>query len=151
MKASQRLKVVERVADEQERSQARQLAASEQRLTQAEAKLAELKGYYANYARELQQLASGGMGASRLKDFQAFLGRLDEAVRLQAEILARARSERDADRRLWQQAAQRAEMVGKVVERRVGEEQRAVARQEQRDSDQRAVESSARRVNAHRN
>ncbi len=150
MSGSKRLKVVERVADEHERNKARQLAATEQRVAQAEAKLAELEGYRANYLRELEGLARRGIDAARLRDFHAFLSRLEEAVRLQGEIVQRARAEREADQRVWQQAAQRAEIVGKVVQRREGEEQRAAERREQRESDERAVQKSARRVNGDR-
>jgi flagellar FliJ protein len=148
MRDSKRLQVVERVADEHERQRATSLAVSERRVAECEAKLAELEGYHAGYARDFAQLAAGGMGGARLREFQAFLTRLDEAVRQQREMLARARVERDGERRGWQHAAQRAEIVGQVVTRRQSEERRAAERQEQREADERAEQRAARRLHA---
>ena len=146
MRQSKRLQVVERVADEHERRRAKSLAASGRRVAECEAKLAELKGYYANYTRELAELTRQGIGAARLREFQAFLGKLDEAVRQQSDIVQRARAERDAERQGWQHAAQRAEIIGQVVKRRQGEERREAERADQRESDERAQQSSTRRA-----
>jgi len=145
MRTSKRLQVVERVADEHERRRAQSLATSERRVSECESKLKELEGYQANYARDFNALAARGIGGARLREFQGFLARLEEAVRQQRDVLSRARVERDAERRSWQQAAQRAEIVGQVVKRRQGEERLAADRQEQRETDERALQRIARR------
>jgi len=51
-KRSQRMAVVQKVVDDQERRRAQALAAGEQRVIEAEAKLAELETYRANYLRD---------------------------------------------------------------------------------------------------
>lgn len=132
------LRTAQRVADEQERQRAEALAARERRVSECEAKLQELENYEAGYAREFTRRATDGMGGAGLREFQAFLGRLAEAVQQQREIVRRARAERDSDRTDWQHAAQHAEMVDRVVKRREREELREQDRQEQRESDERA-------------
>ena len=147
---SKRLQVVERVADDHERRRAQALALSERRVGECEAKLEELRRYYANYTHELAELSRAGIGAARLREFQAFLARLDEAIRQQCDILARAQAERDGARHGWQHAAQRAEIIGQVVKRRQSEERRETERRDQRDSDERAQQSSTRKNHANR-
>jgi len=136
MKKSTRMQVVQRVADDSERKRAESLAASERRVTECEAKLAELEGYQASYAQQFTERAGAGIGGAGLREYQAFLARLGEAVRQQRELLARARLERDAQLRQWQSAAQRADIVGKVVEQSRRSEQRDREAREQRESDE---------------
>ena len=143
------MQLVHRVAEDGERRRAESLAASERRVAQCEAKLSELESYQANYANEFAKRASLGIAGVGLREYQAFLGRLAEAVRQQGELLARARAERDAQRQQWQGAAQRADIIGKVVERGRSLEQREHEAQEQRDSDERA-QNGTRRIDASR-
>ncbi len=142
---NKQLRTVQKVTDNEERRQAERLATRERRLAECEAKLAELASYQSNYAREFAERAGRGMDGARLRAFQTFLARLGEAVQQQAEIVDRARAERDADRDHWRRAAQRAEMVDHVVKRRASEERRALDRQEQRDADERSLRKFHRR------
>ena len=142
------LKTAQRVADEHERQRAEALGARERRVQECETKLQELENYEANYAREFTRRARDGMGAAGLREFQTFLGRLAEAVQQQREIVRRARAERDSDLTVWQHAAQRAEMVDRVVKRREREELQAQDRKEQRESDERAQRPPPRNLDA---
>lgn len=147
MRRSQRFELVRRVASSEERRRAEQLATCERRVREAEIKLAELQSYQRSYASQFTTRAGGGMGAAGLRDFQSFLARLAEAVRQQSEILARARGELEARRGEWQQAAQRAHVVGEVVKRSRASELRAEDRREQTETDERA-QRGARRSDA---
>jgi flagellar biosynthesis chaperone FliJ len=70
-------------------------------------------------------------------------------VRQQTTLVVRARTERDADRRNWQNAAQRAEAVGRLVSRWKNEELRLGELSEQRESDDRAQRRSLTERAAH--
>jgi len=148
MRQSKRFHVVQRVAEDHEQQRAERLAACERRVRECEAKLAELEGYQANYLSEFSRHAGRGIGGARLRDFQAFLSRLAEAVRQQQEIVLRSQAEREAARNQWQRASQRCEIVGRVVKRKEHEEQRAIEHEEQRDADERAQRKSSRRLDA---
>jgi flagellar FliJ protein len=139
MKRAQRLEMVQNVVDDQERQRAAALALSEHRVTESEAKLAELQSYLDSYVRGFAIRAESGIDGALARDYQAFLARLEEALRQQSQIVTRARAQRDGEMQNWQGAAQRAEAVGQMVKRFQNEEARAVERREQVESDERSA------------
>lgn len=138
MTRAKRLEPVQNLVDDTERRLALSLAAFERRVTENETKLQELERYRAEYERQFSQRAGKGIGATDLRDYQAFLARLGEAIKQQQSIVQRARAERDAERQRWQDAAKRSKALGHVVEQWRTEERRTSDRREQRESDERA-------------
>jgi len=138
MRRSDRLEPVQKVVDDTERRLAEHFAASEKLLNGCEQKLSELTGYRDDYTKGFAQRAGKGMGARELVDYQAFMSRLNEAIMQQSEVVDRARADRDAQRKRWQEAAQRSKALGHVIENWEQQEQREVARREQIESDERA-------------
>src|SRR5690606_22886610 len=92
------------------------LAALEMQLSEADAKLLELTRYRSEYEQRLTSRVADGMGVAELRDYQAFLARLAEAIRQQHSLVQRIRSDRDAERLRWQHAAQRSKAVEHVAE-----------------------------------
>ena len=133
-----RMQPVQNVVDKAEQQRAEQLAAGERRVAECEARLADLMKYEADYRNHYKQRVSAGMNSLQLRDYQAFLARLTEAVRQQAQLVHNAKAERDACRKRWQEAARRAKAVEHVVDKWQAEERRGLDRREQRDSDERA-------------
>jgi flagellar protein FliJ len=140
---AKRMKPVQNLYDDTERRLATALAAIEKKVADAETKLQELERYRGDYENQFKQRAVRGIGATDLRDYQAFLARLSDAIRQQQAVVKRAQSERDAERQRWQEAAKRAKALDHVVEQWQTEERRASDRREQRESDERAQ----RRVN----
>ena len=138
MTRAKRMKPVQNLYDDTERRHAVALATVERKVADAEAKLQELERYRGDYENQFKQRAGRGIGARDLRDYQAFLARLTEAIRQQHAVVKRAQSERDAERLRWQEAAKRAKALGHVVEQWQTEERRASDRREQRESDERA-------------
>lgn len=139
----ERLEPVQQFIDANERQRAENLAVGERRVAECEQRLGELVRYEADYRESYRQRVSGGMASVELRDYQAFLARLAEAVRQQAQVVATAKLDRDARRHQWQEAARRAKAVDHVVDNWRAEEQRAVARREQRETDERAQRKPA--------
>ncbi len=144
MTRSKRLAPAGRVIDERERQQAEQLAACERKVAENEVKLGELERYYTDYARQFAVRAGQGTGVANLRDYQAFLARLTQAVNQQTQVVLQVRAERDAELARWQQAARHAKAVGTVMERWQSEELRSAERRDQRESDERAQRSGSR-------
>jgi flagellar protein FliJ len=138
MTRAKRIKPVQTLFDDAERRLAQSLAAFERKLADAEGKLHELERYRGEYEKQFSQRAGRGIGVADLRDYQAFLARLSEAIRQQQAVAKRAQAERDAERQRWQEAAKRAKALGFVVERWQNEERHALERREQRESDERA-------------
>jgi flagellar FliJ protein len=141
------MQTVERVVSDVEKKRAEALAARERHVTECEQKLQELETYQKSYAQQFQARAGAGIGAAGLRDFQTFMLRLGEAVKQQTQLVEKAKADRDAERKVWQHAAQRAEAVGGLVERWQQEEQRQQDKQDQRDTDERAQRISRRLLN----
>lgn len=132
------LKTASGVFENDERRKAQKLASSERAVRDGEAKLAELGSYRDAYLRDFASRAGDGMSAARARDYQVFLARLEEALREQSEIVARARAERAELLDKWRGAARQSAAVDRALERNLSEEQRRIERREQFDSDERA-------------
>jgi len=142
MKRAQRMEMVQQVVDDQERRRAETLAASERQVRESERKLAELEAYLDSYSRDFKARLGAGMNVQGMRDYQAFLGKLNEAIRQQTQIVFRVRTQRDAEQKNWQGAAQRAESVGRLVQRWQADEQRVVDKRDQAEADERAQRPS---------
>ena len=138
MKRAKRLEPVQHIVDEAQQRLARSVAACEKRLLDGEKKLEELVRYKAEYEQGFQQRAAGGIGVMEMRDYQAFLARLAEAIKQQQALVNRARAEHEAERVKWQEALKRSKALGHVVERWQAEERHVTERREQRESDERA-------------
>jgi flagellar FliJ protein len=144
MTRSQRLAPVQDVVDNAERRLAQSLATHERRVLEAENKLTELTRYRGEYESQLTQRAATGIGVMELRDYQAFLARLTEAMRQQQSVVQRMRADRDAERMRWQDAAKRAKALEHVVTQWQTEERRTADRRDQHDTDERAQRISKR-------
>jgi flagellar protein FliJ len=137
MTRTKRLQPVQNVIESAEKRLAQSLAAFERRVNEAESKLQELIRYRGEYEQQLTQRAAGGIGVLELRDYQAFLARLNEAARQQQAVVQRVRAERDAERARWQDAARRVKAIDHVVTQWQSEERRVADRREQHDTDER--------------
>ena len=138
MKRAKRLEPVQHIVDEAQKRLAMSVAAFEKRLLDGEKKLDELVRYKAEYEQGFQQRAAGGIGVMEMRDYQAFLARLAEAIKQQQALVSRARAEAEAERVKWQEALKRSKALGHVVERWHAEERHVNERREQLESDERA-------------
>ncbi|HKE95603.1 MAG TPA: flagellar export protein FliJ [Povalibacter sp.] len=137
MNRAKRLQPVQELLEDTERKLARSVVVFEQRVQEAEAKLLELERYRDEYQRQYTERVAQGIGVTGLRDYQAFLVRLGEAIRQQRTIAQRASGERDVERARWQKAAQRSRAVDHVVDQWQLQEQRAADRREQIEIDER--------------
>jgi flagellar FliJ protein len=138
MTRTKRIEPVQTLFDDNERRLAQSLAAYERRARDSETKLTELERYRTEYEKQFTQSAGRGMGVAELRDYQAFLARLTEAIRQQRTLTQRAQIERDAERQRWQEAARRAKALGYVVDGWKAEERRTLDKRDQRETDERA-------------
>jgi flagellar FliJ protein len=126
------------------KEQRARLAAAEARLSEARARLTELQRYRDEYLRSLDDRVAAGIGASALRDYHAFVARIGEAVRQQAQLLNRSELECEFERQRWNEAATRSRAVASVVERWRQEERVSVRHAEQREADEWARQISLR-------
>ena len=144
MKRAKRLEPVRHIVDEAQKRLAMSVAAFEKRVLEGEGKLSELDRYKAEYEQSFTQRAGRGIGPTELRDYQAFLAKLAEAIKQQQALVSRARADHQLERQKWQEALKRSKALGHVVERWQAEERHETERREQRESDERAQRKIAR-------
>ncbi len=138
MSRADRMAPVQRVFGNAERDRARELGEAQRQLAESEARLRELHTYHGEYLGAFRKRAEDGTSIRALRDFQAFLARLEAAMRQQEQIVAQARERTSGSRRSWQGAAQQVKAVDAVVDRWHKAEVQAGERRDQKDSDERA-------------
>jgi flagellar FliJ protein len=137
-KRTQKLEPVDRLVRSTERDCARRLAGAQQRLAEAERRLTELERYRQEYQQAFHERARSGLQARGLREFQAFIARLDEAIAQQRALQQQSRLEQARQHSQWQDAAVRSSAVGKVIEKARREERQVEDRRTQRELDERA-------------
>lgn len=144
MTRSERMAPVQQVLEQGEQTRARELGEAQRRLAEAEAKLAELTTYHGEYMQAFKRRAEDGTSVARLRDFQAFLARLEQALAQQQKVVALTREQVAAQRSHWQGAARQVKAVESVVDRWRSVELRVADRREQKDMDERAQRAAVR-------
>jgi flagellar FliJ protein len=142
-KRVEQLDVVQQVATRNERERAERLASAERDAIEAEQKLVALERYRNEYEMQLATKGAAGTNISGVREFQAFLARLGDALVAQRQVLAQARAARDEMLGAWRQAAQKAKVVETLAERWQDEARRDEDRRTQRESDELAQRPNA--------
>ena len=112
---------------------------------QAEEKLQQLEGFRGEYQQRLQQSTAQGMHALMWRDYQAFLGKLDAAIAQQSQEVERCRARWEAGRQQWLARRQRSRAFDTLAERHQSAENQREDRREQKETDEFAAKSHARR------
>lgn len=139
MKSSGKLDPVIRVARENEQTAARVLARSQAELVEAEQRLGELSAYRDEYVQGLEHKTQMGLNALQVRDYRAFLGRLDAAIEQQQGVLAAQRQSVEHNRSAWLREKQRLGALDKLVLRKTRQAQRDEDRREQLDNNEQAL------------
>ena len=106
---------------------------------QAEDSLTQLEGRRAEYLAQLQRTLARGIEPDRLRDYRAFLSRLERAVGLQSEEVARRRRAwADAHAR-WLELRRRERALAVLEARHRRAEAVRAGRREQREQDELTV------------
>lgn len=142
MKREQRISSYQRTLATGEREAGARLSEADVRLAEAKNRLMQLEQYKSDYTQSFGERAALGISGPALLDFQAFIARLGDAIQQQSMLVTRMELERQQAHQGLRDAAVRNRAVGAVVERWRTEDRRDEARQEQRDTDERAQQGS---------
>jgi len=103
---------------------------------EAELKLNQLENYLGEYRRRLQENMRDGVGMTQWRDYQAFIAKLEIAVKTQAEEVERCHQRWNHGQHEWQAREREAKAYGKLRERHNRVEQASEVRQEQKQQDE---------------
>ncbi|MFP4147214.1 MAG: flagellar export protein FliJ [Halorhodospira sp.] len=132
---SDRLRPVARVKEQNRDHAASQLSRAERELRHSEEKLEEILSMRQDYRRQLTG-ETGAIEAARLRDFNAFLMRLDEAIVQQRQQVVQQQRRVEQLHKEWLRRWGECRTIEKVVERRVASEEAEAARRERQESDE---------------
>ncbi len=135
MSPSKRFKPVLRVAESHERNAAHQFGDSQRQMQQQEARLGELRQYHDEYLERFNTASRSGISAAQLREYQAFLAKLDVAIKEQEAVVLASSKNRSAKKELWQQKHIRSKVLDKVMQRYQADEQRVQDKREQKETD----------------
>lgn len=136
MNSSDRFKPVLKVAASREANAARRFGESQKQHREEANKLESLRQYHSEYMTRFQQTASSGMNASQLREYQAFLNKLEQAILEQEEIVRRSKLNCTEHKQQWAAKHVRTQTMDKAMDRMVKSEQKEKDAQEQKVSDE---------------
>lgn len=138
MTRSKRMQPVLRIAAMRERDAARELGNAQRMLQEQEGRLAELRAYQAEYARDFQVQGSAGISAARFQEYQRFMASLNQAIEQQQQVVQNAVRVYAQKQQFWQQAYGKSKSLDKVMERYCTQEQYEQGQREQKAADEMA-------------
>lgn len=133
------LETVRSVAHQRAEDAARALNGHATRLRNAEEKLQQLEQYRDEYRAQRATAMVQGIQAGRLRDFNAFLSRLDEAITQQTAEAQRARAVWEQALRHWQDLDQRSQAMDTLLARHEMSELAREGKIEQKGQDEAAT------------
>jgi flagellar protein FliJ len=137
MTRSKRIQPIKTLADDKERDAGHLLASAQRILDEQERQRAQLVAYRDDYQSRLAR--PGQLDAVRLQNYQAFLSRLEDALRQQEGLVTAARAEVERCRDAWRERRIEAASLSKAVDRMQLEERHARDRREQAEQDEHAA------------
>jgi len=133
---STRMEPVRRVADQRAQAAAKRLAERREALEQERERLEQLRAFRREYEQKLAFAGQNGIDAYRLRDYNAFLGRIDQAIAQQREQLGKIEAEAEQLREHWLAEWGNAKALEQLVERYRARERRDAEAREQRQNDE---------------
>lgn len=125
---------------------ARQLNQLKGKWNEAAEKLGQLMAFQEEYRQRYQNAASQGMSMMALRDYQAFLGKLEAAITQQSEEVEQCRKRWEAGQQVWQVHKRKLSAYDTLAKRHHQGEMRREAKLEQRDQDEFSTQSFARKI-----
>lgn len=99
-------------------------------------KLEMLQDYRTEYVARFRDAARDGLGVEALRNYGAFMARIDEAIEIQRSLLDQSQRKTAAGKQAWIHQRNRMKAFDTLHERHVEREQQVHAKQEQRQSDE---------------
>ncbi|MDO9063911.1 MAG: flagellar export protein FliJ [Sulfuricella sp.] len=115
---------------------ARDLHTLKVRWQEADEKLRQLTAYREDYRAKLLQTTRLGMQVNSLRDFQLFLGKLEVAIRQQAEEVGLCKKRWEDGRHEWQAKQRKLKAFDTLSQRHLSRERKREDKLEQREQDE---------------
>lgn len=108
-------------------------------------KLELLQGYRAEYVSRFRDAVRDGLGVETLRNYSAFMARIDDAIEVQRALLDQSQRNTSAGKQAWIAQRNRVKAFDTLHDRHLEREQQQVNKLEQRQSDEHTTNRYARR------
>ncbi|GMR08246.1 MAG: hypothetical protein BMS9Abin26_1251 [Gammaproteobacteria bacterium] len=139
MTRSQRLKPILNLAENREKDAARKLGEWRQQLIHRQEKLNELIQYRSEYHQSFQDKAVQGLHGRQINDYHSFLSGLELAIKKQRQQIQQTEVICEQMKQQYLVRHKDTRVMDKVVERFRGDEQLQQRRDEQKETDEHAL------------
>ena len=123
---------------------AKRLGAALKAVEEAEQKLQMLLGYRDDYANRLDQAQMAGITPFAYANFVAFVGKLDNAINGQKEVLKHAKYKSDLEKTTWQESERKRLSYRTLTERAAAEALKVENKRDQKMMDDHAARTARR-------
>ena len=137
LKKSKRFEPVKQIAENNETAAAVTMNQSFQKQQESLEQLEKLKGYRDDYVAQFKVKGQGGMSASRLREYQEFVQKLDHAIDEQIKAVQKMQVKVDENQQKFKKTNSRKKVVEKLIEKSKQQELTELGRQEQNEADDR--------------
>lgn len=139
-KRIERVKGVERITERGANIAKESLLQCQRRLEEQQARLQQLTDYLQEYAAGIGFASGGQAKAFALQNYRAFMGRIEETIAHQKEIVAQLETELEGHRQAVAEASSQHRSVEKLRGRFENERNRMLGKQEQAVNDAHAAQ-----------
>lgn len=136
---SDRMKLLQQLAEKREDVAARAMGKSQQNLQTQQGRLSELADFLKDYQQKFRHTGAQGMTGATLQLYQQFMQQLDQAIVQQQGTVSAAGDEVQRKQQVWQKTHTTTRIYDKTVERFVDKEQQHDQRLEQKEADDRPI------------
>jgi len=136
MKKSERLSVLIKIEEANEREEARKFSGYQKVVQENRKKLSDLQEYLNEYKDMFTQLSTRGTEADKIRSCYAFISQLNTAISQQQRMVSEVERAAEEYRQNWLQAKQRMDILEKTIGKFRDEELRHEQKLEQRLADE---------------
>lgn len=138
MASTQQLETLIDLARRETDDAAKRLGAALKAVADAEEKLNMLVGYRDEYGRRFDASQQQGITPMAYRNFQAFMEKLDSAIKGQEDVLRHTKARGDQEKQLWQEAERKRMSYSTLRDRAQAQELKKEAKRDQKAMDEHA-------------
>jgi flagellar FliJ protein len=138
MASTQQLETLIDLARRETDDAAKRLGAALKAAADAEEKLNMLVGYRDEYGRRFDASQQQGITPMAYRNFQAFMEKLDTAIKGQQEVVRHSKARGDQEKQLWQDAERKRMSYSTLRDRAAAQELKKEAKRDQKAMDEHA-------------
>lgn len=138
MASTQQLETLIDLARRETDDAAKRLGAALKAVADAEEKLNMLVGYREEYGRRFDESQQQGITPMAYRNFQAFMEKLDTAIKGQQEVVRHSKARGDQEKQMWQDAERKRMSYSTLRDRAEAQELKKEAKRDQKAMDEHA-------------